>query len=129
MRDARKYDRRVQIYVKSEVSDGFGGATLTNSLLAVTWANISTIRTDKLQDYGLDETRGVIKIHVRHRNDIDFNDENLFFVYRDQPYEIVSVVETDLRRTEFEIIAATSSVSVQESGTEIFDESFDTTFR
>lgn len=72
--------------------DGFGGNTVSESLLKSTWANIKTISTERqdqyVTEYGLLDASSSITITVRKRNDTVYDYKTLFIKYRNERYAI-----------------------------------------
>ncbi len=87
-------------------ADGFGGNTTQDTKIGDSWANIETIPTDKLTDYGLDETQYGIRIKCRKRSDIDLTADNIFFKYKGIEYAPQSVTDRDLHGLEIEFVAS-----------------------
>ncbi len=92
---ARRFNKRIEIYEISDVADGYGGNTVTSTLLATVWAFIRSVKSINLEDYGLDATQLAVKITVRHRADIDYESGNHFIKYQGNEYTIISF-PTDL---------------------------------
>lgn len=105
---ARSYRHRIAVYENTaEVAtdDGFGGNTGGENLLASSWCNVRTIPTNKVIEYGLDQTKKAITISVRKRTDLDFNRSDLFFRFKGDDYYPISVTEDNLDGYHFTIIA------------------------
>lgn len=104
----RKFKYRIEVFKTVIEDDGFGGNhAKEGQKIGCSWCNVSTIPRDKLTDFGLDEVKGAIRVRVRKRNDLDYNEQGLFFKYKGDRYTINSVTEINLAEYHFEIIAST----------------------
>lgn len=124
----RVFTDRIGVWSNIRQYDDYGGYLELETFVANSWANISTIRTDKLKDYGLDAQQVSVKIRLRSRADLDYEANGIFFVYKERKYVPYSVNPVDLENKELEVIALytkTNAVFMQDT----FDETFDLTFR
>lgn len=88
---ARKYNKKVELWQTSLVSDGFGGSGVSPNLLKSIWCKFITLdRISRSTDLGLTETTNTLIIQLRKRSDFDFNSETMFFKYRGDNYMIQS---------------------------------------
>ena len=90
---SRGYNKRIEIYETTTVVDGFGGNTVSTTLLATTWAKISTFnvgRNGNATDYGLLGINDTLVIKTRKRNDITYNSQTQFIKYRGDKYIITT---------------------------------------
>ena len=88
---ARKYNKQIEFWQTTKVSDGFSGNVVTTELVAKSFCKIITntnIYNDK--QFGLSETTNRIVIQLRKRNDITYNSKNQFVKYRGDNYIISS---------------------------------------
>ena len=114
---SRNYTKRIEFYQTAAVADGYGGNTVSETLVATSWANIRTPKdSQRLIDLGVTDPTDVIIITTRHRNDIDYNAINQFIKYRSVDY-VVKNAPTNMgfMDVEVEIIAtrqATESVDI-----------------
>jgi len=67
---------------------------------------VSTIPVQKLTDFGLDIDRQSITIKTRWRNDLDYFQEGLFFVYKGIKWFPDRIYNKDLVNEEITIIAS-----------------------
>jgi len=104
---ARDYTRRIDFYQTAAVADGYGGNTVSETLVATSWANIRTPKdSQRLMDLGVTDPTNTIIITLRHRNDIDFNAVNQFIKYRSVKYVITNApINLGFGDVEIEIIA------------------------
>lgn len=103
-RNPRKYRHRIAVYAQTGASDSYGGTVLSGALLGSAWADISTIPTDKTQDYGLMEVREAIRVFVRKHATIDWTREDIYLVYKSKNWHINRVTEVNLWDVEYELI-------------------------
>ena len=74
---ARSLDKKIEIRSNSPVSDGFGGNTVSDTLIASSWAKVETSKTSSsnLNEIGLNDLAFNLKITLRKRNDIAYEDK------------------------------------------------------
>lgn len=101
----RKYKDRVEFWGSTATADGYGGRTHVDALISASWANVTTIPTQKLTQVGLDVEQLGILVKVRTRSDIDYHQQGLFIKYKSKTFTITSITEVDLDGRELEIIA------------------------
>lgn len=104
---SRAYNKRFDLYDTTPVSDGFGGFTNAVALIGSSWANIETLSSIKnSNDYGLLDANNSIVITTRKRNDITYNSESQYIMYRGEKYMIsTSPVNTNFEDNEIKFIA------------------------
>ena len=110
---ARKYINRIEVWGIPEVLDGFGGDTYGEPIkITESWCNIKTLSKERLTaslerstDLGLLDFKYAIQINLRKRNDLNYFQPDIYFVYQDVKYMIQSIVEVDLKGFEIQIIA------------------------
>ena len=115
---ARKYTKRIAFYQTVAVADTYGGSTVSETLVATSWANVQTNNSvQRLTDLGITDPVNTIVINTRHRNDIDYNAVNQYILYRGVKYIIQNApVNIDFHDVDIEIIATRdmiNSVTVQ----------------
>ena len=101
----RKYKYTIEVWSRSSVDDTAGGQTVTDTKLGDSWCNIESIPTPNLTDYGLSVPQRGIIIRLRERNDIDYFDQDIFFVYKGLKWVITQITDLDLEGEELEILA------------------------
>lgn len=88
---ARKYNKQIEIWQTTKVSDGFGGNTVSEELITKSRCKIITSNNIyQNKEFGLSETTNRIVIQLRKRNDITYNSKNQFIKYRNEKYTITS---------------------------------------
>lgn len=86
---ARKYNKKVEVWQTSKVSDGFGGSTIANTKIADTWCDITTLNSlSRSTEFGIIDTSDTLILKLRKRNDLTYNSKIHYFVYRDEKYLI-----------------------------------------
>ena len=85
----RKLSKRIEIWQTSNVSDGFGGNTVSETIIASSWAEIVTLNdVNRSTDIGITSATNTIKVRLRKRNDIEYNNINQYIKYRGFKYII-----------------------------------------
>jgi head-tail adaptor len=96
---ARAFNKRIEIWEKINVPDGFGGNTTSNVLVTTSWAKIDTFKSANKgsadTDLGLLSTQTGIIITLRKRNDIFYDSVTQFVMYRGNKY-IISTSPTNI---------------------------------
>jgi len=90
---ARSLNKRVELWGTVTVPDGFGGNTISESLLSSSWAKIETVkpsRGDLNTANGILDASNSIMITLRKRNDLNYNMTTMFVKYRGENYIIDS---------------------------------------
>jgi len=89
---ARGYNKRFDLYETTTVTDEFGGFTTETALLNSSWAKIETFnigsRDSNSTDFGVLDVNNALKITTRKRNDITYNSDTQYIVYRGDKYII-----------------------------------------
>tara|TARA_R110002072_G_scaffold5165_2_gene34339 strand:- start:2199 stop:2603 length:405 start_codon:yes stop_codon:yes gene_type:complete len=131
---SRKLSKRIEIWQTSNVSDGFGGNTVAETLIASSWAEIITLNnTNRSTDIGITSATNTIKVRLRKRNDITYNSVNQYLKYRgfkyiiqNQPFNVGFKDEViEILAVKEEIKTVTEIIPILAG---IFDLTFDNTF-
>lgn len=101
---SRAYNKRISIYRLSSVNDGFGGNTVSKTLLGESWAKIETASVRRLTELGQTELSNTLIFKVRYREDLTYSIDQIIS-YRDKEYTISSIINKGFHNTEIEIIA------------------------
>jgi len=102
---ARKYNRRVELYTTSAVSDTYGGSTVTDTLVTKSWAEIRTPnRNDVERGIGIEDPSTQIIVNLRYREDTDYSVIQ-YLKHKTVKYIINSIFDKDLLNVEIEILA------------------------
>ena len=131
---SRKLSKRIEIWQTSNVSDGFGGNTVAEILIASSWAEITTLNdVNRSTDIGITSSTNTIKVRLRKRNDITYNSINQYLKYRGFKYIIKNQpFNVDFRDDVIEIIAVKEELKTANEIApiliDVFDLTFDNTF-
>ncbi len=97
---ARKYTTKIEIWQPTEVSDGYGGYTTTETMQKKVWAGVRTNGAGfKFQQFGLNDFKNPVIFFIRAKNNINFN-EKTFIVYKGHRYEVKGFEDRDLDNIE-----------------------------
>lgn len=117
---SREYNKRIEIWQTSNVDNGYGGETVSETLIASSWAKVSSASNNarsvgRLTDLGITDPNNAIIVNLRHRNDLTYNAINQYLKYRGVKYIIQNdPTNIDFNDVDIEIIAvkeATTSVT------------------
>ena len=131
---SRKLSKRIEIWQTSNVSDGFGGNTVAETLIASSWAEIITLNnTNRSTDIGITSATNTIKVRLRKRNDLTYNSINQYLKYRgfkyiiqNQPFNVGfkdEVIEILAVKEELKTVNEIAPILI-----DVFDLTFDNTF-
>ena len=136
---SRKLSKRIEIWQTSNVSDGFGGNTVAETLITSSWVEIITLNdVNRSTDIGITSATNSIKVRLRKRKDITYNSINQYLKYRGFKYIIKNQpFNVGFRDDVIEIIAVKEDLrSVSEitpivpvSNAHTFGQTFDSTFK
>ena len=88
---SRNLTKRFELFQTSDVSNGFAGNTVIDTLITSSWAEIRSLTgTNRSTDFGITDTTDSIIIKTRKRLDLAYNSVNQFIKYRGDKYTIVS---------------------------------------
>lgn len=102
---ARKYDRIIEMWVTSNVGDGYGGNTVTTELDYTLWANVTTNNSSRTNENGQNDNFIQLVFTVRNNPNLNISIKDNFIVYNDFTYNIDSVLNIDLDNIDIEIQA------------------------
>ena len=103
---SRKYTKAIGIWETTNVSDGFGGSTVTTALVYSVWANVETKRASVLNENGQRDNIAQTVFTIRNRYDINFSVKDNFIKYNGLTYNIDSILNLDLNNIDIEIVAS-----------------------
>jgi head-tail adaptor len=103
---ARKYTKSINLFTAVEVSDGFGGYVVNNSVSYKMWANVTTKRAYLRNENGQNDNILQTVFTVRNRVGMDISVKNNYIVYNGVVYNIDSVSNHDLNNIDLEIYAS-----------------------
>ena len=131
---SRKLSKRIEIWQTSNVSDGFGGNTVDETLITSSWAEIITLNdVNRSTDIGITSATNSIKVRLRKRKDITYNSINQYLKYRGFKYIIQNQpFNVGFRDDVIEILAVKEELKTANEIAPIlvgvFDNTFDNTF-
>ncbi len=99
----RRFSRKIEIWQKTEVSDGLGGSVLTPIKLKDVWAEIETKRAGyKFIQYGLNDFKNPVIFKIRGKqNNISWN-EDTSVKYKGREYIALGVQDVNLEGLDLE---------------------------
>lgn len=135
---SRKLSKRIEIWQTSNVSDGFGGNIVAETLITSSWAEVITLNnTNRSTDIGITSATNTIKVRLRKRNDITYNGINQYLKYRgfkyiiqNQPFNVGfkdEVIEILAVKEEIKTVIQLSPI-LEELFNSTFDNTFNNTF-
>ena len=114
---ARIFNKRIEIWSTSSISDGFGGTIASSpTLLGKSWANIKTMGVNSKYantstSNGLEPYTDAIIIQVRKRNDLTYSKINQFIKYKGVNYVIKNIpINVNFRDDVIELVAQRQEV-------------------
>jgi len=102
---ARKYDRIIEMWITTTVSDGFGGNTVTTALDYTLWANVTTNNASRTNENGQNDNFVQVVFTVRNNPNLNISIKDNFIKYNNVIYNIDSVLNIDLDNIDIEIQA------------------------
>ena len=101
----RKFLKKIEVYKNVNQADNSGGYTFAEVLLGDSWCNIETLKINHLKDYGLNANTKGVMISLRHRADIDYEQDGLFFRYKSKDYYPSVIIQEGLEEDYLSILA------------------------
>ncbi len=102
---ARKYDRIIEMWITTTVSDGYGGNTVTTELDYTLWANVTTKQSSRTNENGQNDNFVQLVFTVRNNANLNISIKDNFIKYNNVIYNIDSVLNVDLDNIDIEIQA------------------------
>lgn len=90
---SRRFNKRIEVYENAAVTDGFGGNTVNETLVATVWAELKTMDKGAVTDMGYTDALLGVNCLVRKPDTFDYKTENMFIKYGGDKYTIVSYTE------------------------------------
>jgi len=92
----RTYTKRIEFWQTTPVTDAYGGATVSEALVATSWAEVKTVSNSgqlsaRATELGVTDINNSIIVKTSYRNDIDYNATNMYVKYRGVKYVIQTV--------------------------------------
>lgn len=115
----RSLNKRIELWSITSVSDGFGGYTTSTALLSNSWANVKTFqpgRQNNISEFGLTDPQNTLIFTLRKRNDLVYNVENMYVIYRGVKYTIsTSPTNVDFNDSTIVFMGVAESVKSNEA--------------
>jgi SPP1 family predicted phage head-tail adaptor len=102
---SRKYDRIIEMWITTTVSDGFGGNTVTTALDYTLWANVTTNNASRTNENGQNDNFVQVVFTIRNNPNLNISIKDNFIVYNNVIYNIDSVLNIDLDNIDIQIQA------------------------
>jgi SPP1 family predicted phage head-tail adaptor len=102
---ARKYDRIIEMWTTTTVSDGFGGNTVTTALDYTLWANVTTNNASRTNENGQNDNFVQVVFTIRNNPNLNISIKDNFIKYNNVIYNIDSVLNIDLDNIDIQIQA------------------------
>lgn len=102
---ARKYDRIIEMWITTTISDGYGGNTVTTALDYTLWANVTTNQSSRTNENGQNDNFVQVVFTVRNNPNLNISIKDNFIKYNSVIYNIDSVLNIDLDNIDIQIQA------------------------
>lgn len=100
---ARHYDRKINIYVKTFVSDGYGGQIPSDELVKSIYAKVITNAGNKFVNFGIQDFKNPVIFSVRgKKNGFEYS-ENHFVKYKGKEFYIKGIQDYSLEEQEISL--------------------------
>lgn len=101
---ARKYTTKIEIWQPTEVADGYGGYTTTETMQKKVWAGVRTNGAGfKFQQFGLNDFKNPVVFSIRGKNNLDISEKH-YVVYKGKKFEIKGVENKYYEGLEFNLM-------------------------
>jgi hypothetical protein len=108
---ARNYTRLVDFYRTNNVGDGFGGNTVSESLIGSYWSEVKNERSFNDTSQGTDVIKNTYVFQIRVNDFIEPHLNNLSIIYNGQKYIVNNFEYVDML---FRFIKITATISIGE---------------
>tara|TARA_R110000772_G_scaffold18410_1_gene52217 strand:- start:136 stop:549 length:414 start_codon:yes stop_codon:yes gene_type:complete len=108
---ARNYTRLVDFYKTDNVADGFGGNTVSESLIGSYWSEVKNERSFNDTAQGTDVIKNTYVFQIRVNDFIEPHLNNLSIIYNGQKYIVNNFEYVDML---FRFIKITATISIGE---------------
>jgi head-tail adaptor len=102
---SRKYDKIIEMWITTTVSDGFGGNTVTTAIDYTLWANVTTNNASRTNENGQNDNFVQVVFTIRNNPNLNISIKDNFIVYNNVIYNIDSVLNIDLDNIDIQIQA------------------------
>ena len=105
---SRQYTRKIAIYKTTNVSDGYGGNTVTDVLIGSYWAEVKQNSAFRDNSIGKSDIENNYSFKIRANDNLTLDIDNLSIVYRGNKY-VVNDIRYDDELFRFVNITANGS--------------------
>tara|TARA_R110000868_G_scaffold365207_1_gene628054 strand:- start:1255 stop:1587 length:333 start_codon:yes stop_codon:yes gene_type:complete len=102
---SRKYNKYIELVKSTNVSDGFGGQTVTYDSYAYVWANVTAKSASSTNENGITNNFVQTIFTIRQNPNVTLSVQDTFIYYGDHVYSIDSVLNVNLDNVDIEIQA------------------------
>ena len=85
---SRQYTRKIAIYKTTDVSDGYGGNTVTDVLIGSYWAEVKQNSAFRDNSIGKSDIKNNYSFKIRANDNLTPDIDNLSIVYRGNKYVV-----------------------------------------
>ena len=85
---SRQYTRKIAIYKTTDVSDGYGGNTITDVLIGSYWAEVKQNSAFRDNSIGKSDIKNNYSFKIRANDNLTPDIDNLSIVYRGNKYVV-----------------------------------------
>lgn len=101
---AREYNRLIEIWNKTHVSDGFGGNLPKDVFVKKVWAKITTNAGNNFVNFGIEKFVNPVVFSVRDKkNDVAYT-ENHFIKYQGKKFFVKGIDHRGLEQMELNLL-------------------------
>jgi SPP1 family predicted phage head-tail adaptor len=102
---SRKYDKIIEMWITTTVSDGFGGNTVTTAIDYTLWANVTTNNASRTNENGQNDNFVQVVFTIRNNPNLNISIKDNFIKYNNVIYNIDSVLNIDFDNIDIQIQA------------------------
>lgn len=100
---SRHYERKINIYVKTSVPDGYGGQIASDELVKSIYAKVITNAGNKFVNFGIQDFKNPVIFSVRgKKNGFEYS-ENHFVKYKGKEFYIKGIQDYSLESQEISL--------------------------
>lgn len=100
---ARNYNKSIAIWQTTNVNDGFGGSTVSTSLVRSVWAHVTTRNATRVNENGQNDNLQNTVFIIRNNYNFTLSVKDNFIKYNGKIYDIDGIVEVGLNTVDLEI--------------------------
>lgn len=100
---ARKYNKPIAIWQTTTVPDGYGGNTVTTSLVRSVWAHVQTKNATRLNENGQNDNLQKTVFVIRNNTNLTVSVKNNFIKYAGKIFDIEGIANIEFMGVDIEI--------------------------